>query len=123
MLTKIRLWIASLFLPANVALILTAVRSVVDILDVAIPVVAKINDEVKPALDAGASVEDVIEQFLKDFGVNAAIEQLAALPRADLLHGLAVLAIESLVKQPMPRSALRLGAEIAYWVYKTVVKK
>jgi hypothetical protein len=119
---KIRIWIASLLLPASVARVLNAIRGVVEIVNVAIPVVTKINEGLKVALSNGDDPYEALSDFLAGYGVEEKAKKLAHLPWEDMLHGAAVAAIETLVKQPVPKSALRLGTEVAYWAYKTANK-
>jgi len=122
LINSARIWLASLLLPSSTAKVLNAIRSVVDIVNIAIPVVSSVNDELKVALNNGDDPYKSLSAFLSKYGAEQKAKELSHLPWDSLLHGAAVAAIETLVIQPVPKSALRLGAEVAYWAYRTANK-
>jgi hypothetical protein len=86
------------------------------------PIVAEIETEIKALPDQGKSVQ-AIETFLGKYETDAAkvlniATTLAALPPADLWKNLAVTALSALAPAGTASSLLNLAVELAYNIFK-----
>lgn len=126
---KFRTWVASLFLPENLAKAVTLIQSIHHILDIAAEIVVAIDGTLKPMLADGENKQWCLVDFLSGYTddtreVMDTAKDLAALPRNDLLHNAAVFATEKkLGGRSVEVSLISLAVQLAYVLYKVFYKK
>lgn len=86
------------------------------------PIVAEVEAQIKALPDQGKSVQS-IESFLSKYDTDAAkvstvAQSLSRLPSTDLWHNLAVTALGTLAPKGTAGSLLNLAVELAYNIYK-----
>jgi hypothetical protein len=115
-------WLKSFFTDVNRDKVLKVLDNVEEFVKEAIPIVALIDEKLKPLLANKPKLE-AIYKFLAEYAddiddVLAVAEKLADLPLQDMLANVALELLKGTIKTNVSLSALKLAIELAYQIYK-----
>lgn len=125
-LTAAKEWALSWFSDANRARFVALLNKASAYVDLAIPIVKRIDEELKPLLkDKEVPALVAIQRFLdaNGKGIKNSLEiaqRLASLPMADMLANIALELLKNSSPASTSLSILKLSVEVAYNIYKAM---